>query len=105
MPDEAFDVIHGRGMAGSIKYWKKLYSQIYKHLKPGGLLEMQECETWIRSDDNENLSNCPCIVEWQSKVDEASTMFGKRMNVAGEQKDKLIAAGFEGVTDAVQKAR
>jgi predicted methyltransferase len=28
-------------MAGSIKDWEKLYSQIYKHLKPGGLLEMQ----------------------------------------------------------------
>lgn len=34
MPEEAFDVIHGRGMAGSIKDWEKLYSQIYKHLKP-----------------------------------------------------------------------
>jgi hypothetical protein len=64
---------------------------------------LQEYETWIRSDDDEGLKNCAYIPEWQSKVDEASTMFGKRMNVAAEQKEKMIAAGFEGVTDVVQK--
>jgi SAM-dependent methyltransferase len=99
---DAFDFIHGRGMAGSIKDWAKLYNQIYAHLKPGGYLEMQEYETWIRSDDG-TLDNCPSIIEWQAKIDEASRAFGKRMNVAGEQKEKLIAAGFEGVTDVVHK--
>jgi hypothetical protein len=49
------------------------------------------------------LDNCPSIIEWQAKIDEASRAFGKRMNVAGEQKEKLIAAGFEGVTDVVHK--
>ena len=64
---------------------------------------MWEYETWIRSDDDENLSRCPRIVEWQSKVGEAGTMFGKRMNVAGEKKEKTVAAGFEDVTEVVQK--
>lgn len=103
LPSEAFDIIHGRGMAGRIKNWERLYSQIFTHLKPGGSLEMQEYETWIRSGDDENLNRRPCIVEWRSKVDEANTMFGKRMNVAGEQKEKIIAAGFEDVTEVVQK--
>jgi len=99
---DAFDFIHGRGMAGSIKDWAKLYNQIYAHLKPGGFLEMQEYETWIRSDDG-TLDNCSSIIEWQAKIDEASKAFGKRMNVAGEQKEKLITAGFEGVTNVVHK--
>lgn len=103
VPEEAFDIIHGRGLAGSIKDWEKLYANIFQHLKPGGYLEMQEYETWIRSDDDEDLKNCPLIVEWQGRVDEASKMFGKRMNVASEQKDKIIAAGFENVVDEVQK--
>ncbi|KAH7336594.1 S-adenosyl-L-methionine-dependent methyltransferase [Rhexocercosporidium sp. MPI-PUGE-AT-0058] len=97
-----FDFVHGRGMAGSIKDWEKLYRQIFENLNPGGFLEMQEYETWIRSDDG-TLDNCPCITEWQQKVDDASRAFGKRMNVASEQKNKMIAAGFEDVTEVVQK--
>jgi trans-aconitate methyltransferase len=101
-PDKGFDYIQGRGMAGSIKDWAKLYDQIYKHLKPGDHLKMQEYDTWIRSDDG-GLDNAPNINEWQQKVDKASTMFGKRMNVASEQKAKIIAAGFEDVTEIVHK--
>jgi len=101
-PTEAFDFIHGRGMAGSIKDWDKLYSEILRNLKPGAYLEMQEYETWIRSDDA-TLNNCPNVQMWQQKVDEASIMFGKRLNVAGEQKEKMVNAGFEDVTDVIHK--
>jgi len=98
-----FDFVHGRGMAGSIKNWDVLYSRVLENLKPGGYLEMQEYETWIRSDDDVGLEGCPCIRRWQEKVDEASERFGKRMNVAAEQKENLVAAGFEDVTEVVQK--
>lgn len=101
-PSEAFDFIHGRGMGGSVKDWAKLYSQIFKHLKPGGFLEMQEYEAWMKSDDG-TLDNCPNIIMWQQKMDEASKAFEKQLNVAAEQKDKIIAAGFEDVTEVVHK--
>ena len=97
-----FDFVHGRGMAGSIKNWDLLYARVLEHLKPGGYLEMQEYETWIRSDDDVGLEACPFIRKWQEKVDEASRRFGKRMNVAAEQ-ERLVAAGFEDVTEVVQK--
>ncbi|KAH7403098.1 S-adenosyl-L-methionine-dependent methyltransferase [Cadophora sp. MPI-SDFR-AT-0126] len=100
-----FDFVHGRGMAGSIKNWETLYARVLKNLKRGGYLEMQEYETWARSDDDEKLENCPCIKKWQQHLDEASRAFGKRMNVAAEQKEKLVAAGFEDVTEVVQKVR
>jgi hypothetical protein len=99
---DAFDFIHGRGMAGSIKNWEKLYSEAFKHLKPGGFLEMQEYEAWIRSADG-TLDNCPNIIEWMNKTDEAGQAFGKRMNVGSEQKEKIIAADFENVTEVIHK--
>jgi SAM-dependent methyltransferase len=99
---EHFDFIHGRGMAGSIEDWPRLYQQIYKNLKPGGYLEMQEYETWVRSDDG-TLENAKFIIEWQEKIDEASKAFGKQMNVAGLQKGYIQDAGFEDVTEVIHK--
>jgi SAM-dependent methyltransferase len=54
---EAFDYIHGRGLGGSIGDWPRLYSEVYKHLKPGGWLEMQEYEAWVKSDDDPEMEN------------------------------------------------
>jgi len=62
-PSEAFDFIHGRGLAGGIKDWDRLYRQAYKHLKPGGWIEMQEYEAWIRSDDG-TIDNATYVKQW-----------------------------------------
>jgi SAM-dependent methyltransferase len=104
-PNEAFDFIHGRGMGGSISNWDQLYRQAYEHLKPGGWIEMQEYEAWISSEDDPTLSNCPYTSQWQQLCDEASIKFGKRLNVATEQKQHIIDSGFIDVQDDVYKVR
>lgn len=101
--DEAFDFIHGRGLGGSIRDWDRLYRQIYQNLKPGGWLEMQEYEAWIKSDDDPKLLNAPAVAQWQELVDEASTIFGKRVNMAETVKQRFIDAGLEDVRDDVYK--
>lgn len=102
-PEEAFDYIHGRSLGGSIRDWDRLYRQIYQNLKPGGWLEMQEYEVWIRSEDDPELLNAPVIAQWQELVDKASIMFGKRLNIAESVKQRFIDAGFEDVRDDVYK--
>ncbi|EME48302.1 hypothetical protein DOTSEDRAFT_42524 [Dothistroma septosporum NZE10] len=101
MPNEAFDYIHARGMGGSISDWPLLYSRIFSHLKPGGWLEMQEYAAWISSHDDPDLTKAPHTKQWQELIDEASLKFGKRMNVAHEQKGWIEAAGFVDVVDDV----
>lgn len=103
MPHEAFDFIHARGMGGSIADWPNLYRRIRQHLKPGGWLEMHEYQTVIHSDDDPEMSQAPCIKQWQQLVNDASVKFGKKMNVAHELKGWLVEAGFEDVREDIVK--
>src|SRR4051812_38380091 len=77
---------------------------VYDHLKPGRWVEFQECEAWVRSDDD-SMARAPSVQEWQEKIDEASIRFGKRMNVAETLKDYMIQAGFQNVQDDPYKVR
>jgi hypothetical protein len=90
-------------MGGSIKDWKQLYSQIYQHLKPGGLVEIQEFEAWVQADDDPELKRAPNVLRMLEEDDKASIIFGKRINIAASVKQGLIDAGFEDVTDVIHK--
>ncbi len=101
-PNDAFDFIHGRAMGGSIKDWPLLYSEIYKHVKPGGWVEIQEYETWaLPNDDKDELP--PNLLKWQTNINLASEKFGKKLNVAKEHKENMIAAGFVDVKDVIHR--
>lgn len=100
-PDEAFDFVHGRSMCGSISDFDALYRKCYKHLKPGGWVELQEFEAWIWQIDDPNSKGIPNISKWLGYIDEASTKIGKRFNVATEQRQRLIDAGFINVRDDI----
>ena len=96
--NEAFDYIHTRTLCGGIKDWDRLSKQAYDHMKPGGWVEYQEYEAWCKSDD-ESMSFCPSVELWQQQIDDASTKFGKKMNIAETLLGKLIEAGFQNVHD------
>jgi Methyltransferase domain len=104
-PDEAFDYIHGRSMSGCIGDWGLLWRRIYANLKPGGWVEVQEFEGWIYSADDSELERAPYVKKWLELLDEASLKFGKKLNVAQEQKQHLIDTGFVNIRDDVYKVR
>jgi trans-aconitate methyltransferase len=101
-PHEAFDFIHGRAMGGSIKDWKVVYGEIYKHLKPGGWVEIQEYETWMQCNESE-IPTPASVMEWQTRVNLASEKFGKKLNVGREHRANMVTAGFENVKDILYK--
>jgi len=102
-PDEAFDFIHGRGIGGSVNDFGLLYSRIYRNLKPGGWVEVDEYESYISSDDDPNLEKIPNITKWLALCNEASAKFGKSISIAPEQKQYMIDAGFHNVRDDIYK--
>lgn len=97
--DEKFDFIHGRAMSGSIENWPRLHQQAFTHLKPGGWLEMQEYVTWLGDKDDPEMVNTPNIRKWVDLCVDMSVMLGKSLNVAEEQKQYMIDAGFMDVHD------
>lgn len=103
-PLNHFDFIHARTLGGSIADMEKLLNQCYKHLKPGGWLELDEAETWAQSDDG-TLTPQHALWIWQGHLDEASMSVGRRLNIAPTLKAKVQAAGFVGVEDDVFKVR
>lgn len=98
--DEKFDYVHGRAISGTVADWPEFYRQVRTHLKPGGWCEMQEYDAWIFSDDD-SFERATWTKEWVEKLDEASKMFGKRINVAKRHKQWMIDAGFEDVEEKV----
>ena len=102
-PDEAFDFIHVRALAGSIADWHRFYRQVHAHLKPGGWVEVQELETCTKSDDDTVERSGKGVTEWQKYVDEALDKFGKTLNIAELHKQRIIDAGFVDVRDDTYK--
>lgn len=103
--DEALDLIHARGLGGSVGDWPAFYARVLDSLRPGGWCEMQEYEAWVHSETDPGLERSPNLDTLQKLCDEASTKFGKKMNVATEQKGFMAGAGFEEVRDYVVKVR
>ena len=90
-------------MGGSIADWPRLFKQAYDHLSPGAWIEVTDSEAWASTDDG-SLLEMSVFAEFQRLLDEASTKFGQKMNIARHHKQALVHAGFQDVADEVRKA-
>ncbi|CEJ57601.1 hypothetical protein PMG11_06289 [Penicillium brasilianum] len=97
-----FDFIHARDLGGAIADWPRLLRQAYKHLKPGGWIELQEFEVMLKSDDD-TLKLAPTLCEYLRLLHEASEAFQRPMNIAEGHRARLAETGFEKVRDEVYK--
>jgi trans-aconitate methyltransferase len=102
LSSKPFDFVHWRVLCGSIKDWPRLYSQAYNHITPGGWIEAQEHDVRVSSDDD-SVERATEVVKWFKTVDEASEKFGKKMDVADNQKQWMIDAGFVDVQEIIYK--
>ncbi|KAL1969217.1 hypothetical protein VTN77DRAFT_471 [Rasamsonia byssochlamydoides] len=97
-----FDFIHGRSLAGSIRDHDRFLRQCLDNLTPGGWLELADFAVAVYADDD-TLQRATNLLEWQDRLEEASTKFGKRLNVAHQYKDWMSRAGFVNVKEDVYK--
>jgi SAM-dependent methyltransferase len=58
-----FDVIHSRGMTGSVRNWPELLRQIYDNLRPGGWVEIYDFDIDFYSGDG-SLKDEHALREW-----------------------------------------
>ncbi|KAL1995497.1 hypothetical protein VTN49DRAFT_1684 [Thermomyces lanuginosus] len=97
-----FDLIHARGMSGSIADWPKLMAQAYDNLRPGGWFELQEYETLIMSDDD-TINQAVALRQWADLLNNASEKFGKPMLDCVKHRQRMIDAGFVDVQQETYK--
>ncbi|PFH58447.1 hypothetical protein XA68_13675 [Ophiocordyceps unilateralis] len=102
--DEKFHLIHGRALSGTSSDWPRFYRQVYDNLLDGGIVEMQEYDAWIFSDDD-SLQRAPYTREWLDKLDAASKLHSKQINVARFHKGWMQDAGFQDVGELVRRVR
>ncbi|KAL1975441.1 hypothetical protein VTN31DRAFT_3833 [Thermomyces dupontii] len=100
--DDKFDFIHARTLSGSVKDWPQLLARAYKHLKPGGYVELQEAPIWCWSDDDSLPPDSP-LVKYLSILEQESSKQGRSLNICDKLKPWMEEAGFEDVQLKVYK--
>ncbi|KAL2435003.1 Methyltransferase [Exophiala dermatitidis] len=96
--ENQFDLIHIRGLHGSIEDWPALYAQCLRCLKPGGYLEQAEYSAQFSSDDNSCLPDGG-IAAWNKVGPECHQKLGRELQVLESMRDHMVDAGFEDVTE------
>ncbi|KAI1821292.1 methyltransferase LaeA [Xylaria intraflava] len=91
----SFDLIHMRTLNGSIEDWRRLYGQVFKHLKPGtGLLEQVEIDWRPQCEgDTRTLANSK-LMEWSHRVHEGFARAGRKLEMDPNTKAILEDIGF-----------
>ncbi|WEW61789.1 hypothetical protein PRK78_007285 [Emydomyces testavorans] len=97
-----FNFIHARNIAGCVADYDRLFAQAFKHLSPGGYLELQSSEANIFSDDG-TIERAVTARQWRNILVLSSKKFGKRLGVEDGWKKQMEQAGFVDVVDQVFK--
>ena len=100
-PKDYFDLIHIRGLFGSIQDWPTLYQRALKHLRPGGFIEHLEWSLHIRSADGK-LSSNSMFSQWSQNIVSAGAISGKTYEIAENMAGLVDEAGFENVVEQGQ---
>lgn len=98
-PDNHFDLVHIRGLFGSIADWPQLYKEAFRHIRPGGYIEQMEWSVHNRSSDG-TLSPDAVLARWSQNAIRAGTITGKTFEVAENMAGLIREAGF---VDVVEK--
>ena len=93
-----YDFIHCRYMAGSIKDWPRLVSQIYANLRPGGWVEFQESANTLFSEDT-SLTSDNHMVQMMEHLLEACDKLGRTMDPAPSFTKWTTEAGFQRINE------
>ncbi|KAF5621908.1 methyltransferase [Fusarium sp. NRRL 52700] len=100
--DESFDYIHIRHTVHSIKDRELLWERIWKHLKPGGYVEIQEFNYIAACDDD----SCDGPYAWRdycNYLHQGMLALGTDLHGITHVEHELQATGFENITTKAYK--
>ncbi|KYG42893.1 hypothetical protein M433DRAFT_72859, partial [Acidomyces richmondensis BFW] len=94
---QRFDLIHTRAMTAGVKDWPWLMKQAFKHLKPGGYIELQEFSI-VAQCTPDTAEPKPHMVKWAEQMNEAAAKAGLDLVAPGKFDRQLQEAGFTNIT-------
>ncbi|KAL6411674.1 UMTA methyltransferase family protein [Ilyonectria robusta] len=97
-----FDFIHIRELEGCVGDSDKLFRQAFRHLAPGGYIELQAVNAEFLCDDG-TIEKATNAVSWMENLRKGAEKFGKPVDCTAGWKDKLIDAGFVDVHQEIHK--
>ncbi|KAJ5770481.1 uncharacterized protein N7511_002532 [Penicillium nucicola] len=100
---QAFHLIHAQSLGGVIADYDKFYANAFQHLLPGGWLEVWENDLRFFTDNEQDETRLVALREWEALMHEAAAKFGKRVDVAAEQKELMRSAGYVQVDEQIFK--
>lgn len=96
-PEAHFDLVHTRIMNAFLQDWDRFLQHAYRHLKPGGWVELQELSVNVQSDDG-SLAEDSYFRRWYKNEEAAWNKMGLSVTLNGEEmKGWLEKAGFVNV--------
>lgn len=96
--ENTFDFIHIRHTIHSVRDRAALLERAYKHLKPGGYLEVQELHYSPHCDDNSVTDEVPyAFRDFMGFLDEGLRALGGELHAILTMPDEMREAGFEEV--------
>lgn len=99
-----FDFVHLRWMLGSFSRqdWRKLYAEIYKNLKPGGLIEQVETAVICLSDDGTVTPSC-VQHDWGQMIMRCAEKADRPIDMVETMQAEIEKAGFVNVKSKMAK--
>ncbi|TDZ33076.1 Secondary metabolism regulator LAE1 [Colletotrichum spinosum] len=101
-PEGAFDYVHIRNMAPSIKKWPELLAEAYRALKPGGWIELQEMR-WVYGCDDGTMRPDFAPIQMGANLKDALAQLKVDMNAAERYPKHVEDAGFVNPRHEVKK--
>ncbi|KFZ00045.1 hypothetical protein V500_01200 [Pseudogymnoascus sp. VKM F-4518 (FW-2643)] len=100
--ENSFDFVHIRCLMGGIIDWAKLYSEVFRHTKPGGYIESLEMDIQFSSDDG-SIKSGNIMYDWSTLLINAGETMRRTFKIPKMSKRLIEAAGFVDVVETKYK--
>lgn len=92
-PDDEFDMVHFRHMAGAFMDWTQIYKEAYRSLKPGGWIEVLDFDEHSKTILSFFAKDSP-VLKWVRTINECAVTAGRPRGAAHLKPEVLAGAGF-----------
>ncbi|CZT46205.1 related to methyltransferase [Rhynchosporium secalis] len=99
-PEDTFNLVHLRNMAGAFRDWSHIYREAFRTIKPGGYIEVIDSDV---SQLSTLFLHDPRACRWFKTVSEAAKKAGRHISTDHLETSVLAAAGFTDISVTTKK--